>query len=97
MINLDGVYFKRPETLGPGEFRAVVERLLVSFPGAHIALVAAGEKWFRHAAANAPGRVPSLEISLEIEFGLSYSPMLLEPTPGPAIAKLLQVPVEDAQ
>jgi hypothetical protein len=94
MIDLGGVYFKRLETLGQGEFRAAVERLLVSFPGAPAALVAAGEKWFRHAAANASGHVPRLEDSFEIEFGLAYSPLLLQPSPGPAIAAALQVSVD---
>ena len=94
MIDLGGVYFKKLETLGRGEFRAVVERLLVSFPGAPAALVAAGEKWFRHAAADAPGRVPRLDVALEIQSGLVYSPLLLQPSPGPAIAAALQVSVD---
>ena len=94
MIDLGGVYFKKLETLGRGEFRAVVERLLVSFPGAPAALVAAGEKGFRHAAADAPGHVPSAEVALQIQFGLVYSPFLLQPSPGPAIAAALQVSVD---
>ena len=95
MIDLGGVYFKKLETLGRGEFRAVVERLLVSFPGAPAALVAAGEKWFRHAAADAPGHVPSEEDALQIQYGLVYSQVLLQPGyPGYYVAEALQVSVD---
>ena len=90
-IDLCGVYFKQVERLGKGEFRAIVELFLGSFPGAPTALVAAGEKWFRHAAANAPGHVPNSEDCMDLEFGLTYSPLLLQASPGPAIAKVLEV------
>ena len=71
-----------------------------SFPGAPSALVAAGLKWFGTASANALGHVPSHEDSLEIEFGLLYSPLLLQPSPdvvASSIAAELDVDVDDIQ
>ena len=44
-----------------------------------------------------PRRVSSLNDSLEIKYGLTYSPKLLQPSPGLAIAALLHVSVEDVE